>query len=196
MNQPSRLAIAEDAIHAAVAERDVPLVAIPSSRPARPARPACSCPSDVSPPVSRRPPRARRAAGHRAAGEAAAIGRHAHRPAAASTATRAGTGWRQRRKRGGHGLEARDSGLGGTPIALEARPVPRSVRAIADRARWQTASSRTHPGRYESTSRRRADAVLPHQRAEPREQRRQLLGRRMRAREQRVLQRRGPASDR
>ena len=44
------------------------------------------------------------------------------------------------------------------------------------------------PGRYESTTRRRADAILPHQRAEPREQRRELLGRRMRAREQRVLQ--------
>ena len=36
--------------------------------------------------------------------------------------------------------------------------------------------------------RRRADAVLPHERAEAREKRRQLLGRRVRAREQRVLQ--------
>ena len=42
----------------------------------------------------------------------------------------------------------------------------------------------------------RAEAVLPHQRAQPREKRGELLGRWMRAREQRVLQRRGPASDR
>ena len=156
------------------------------------APPACLTPRRLGhgrrrppPTSSRRPPRAG-GMDNRAAGKAAAIGRDAHR------ATVLGDHARR------HRLAA---------AAQRRRP---AIAELAEPAAFCTATRRSRvscglgvdcsscsiangfianaPGRYESTVAGGADAVLAHQRAEPREQRRELLGRRMRAREQRVLQ--------
>src|SRR5262249_51145473 len=157
----------ENAVHRAVAECHVPFVAIPEGQ-ARRARlawlrvgPTCpTCPT--CPPISRSPPWAC-CLHDAAAGEAAAIGRDTHGTAVAH------------RDGGGHwfAATAESGGDGGRvgrptyPPRPTCPPTFRSKRPHLERAR---------PVRVDR--RGRADAVLPHQRAEPREKRGELLGRR------------------
>ena len=85
------------------------------------------------------------------------------------------------------------------PQRIERRSVSALLRGLRGSIRVVIRRERRHreragPVRIDAGG--RAEAVLPHQRAEAREERRELFGRRLRAREERVLHARGPASDR